>query len=200
MMRAMPLPAHLPDRRLSREFFDRGAIVVARALIGVELYIDGVGGAIVETEAYCGGEDPASHSFRGETPRNRSMFGPAGHAYVYRSYGIHWCLNMVCRRAGAVLIRALRPVAGIEVMRLRRETQEVRLLCAGPGRLCQALAVDRSHDGLPLDDAPFELWKSAKRQSIVAGTRIGITRAVEHPWRFGLMGSPMVSRKFALEQ
>jgi len=179
--------------------FDRPVEDVARQLIGATLRVEGVGGLIVETEAY-DGEDPASHSFSGPTPRNKAMFGPPGHAYVYRSYGIHWCFNLVCREAGhgaGVLIRALEPLWGLDVMRERRGGLADRLLCAGPGRLCQALGIDGSHDGLPLDAPPFQLESATADVVIVEGPRIGITRAREVPWRFGLAGSRYLSRGFA---
>jgi DNA-3-methyladenine glycosylase len=181
---------------LSREFFARSVHEVAPELIGVTLLVDGVGGPIVEVEAY-DQEDPASHGFRGRTVRNASMFGPPGHAYVYRSYGIHWCLNLVCGREDvpeAALIRALEPVAGIERMRERRGLVSPLLLCAGPGRLCQALDVTSAYDGLPLDDPPFELRPRNGEVDVVAGSRIGITRAIEQPWRYALAGSRYVSR------
>ena len=152
--------------------FNRPAHEVAQLLIGVEVLVNGVGGRIVETEAY-DREDPASHAFTGPTERNFAMFGPPAHAYVYRSYGIHWCLNFVCREAGhgaGVLIRALEPTVGLDTMRRRRGLDEDRLLCAGPGRLCQALAVTREHDGLPLDVPPFELRPTAGPVVVVAGT------------------------------
>ncbi len=160
------------------------------------MLVDGVGGPIVEVEAY-DGTDPASHGFRGRTPRNAAMFGPPGHAYVYRSYGIHWCLNLVCGEEGeaeAVLVRALEPAHGLETMRARRGLEQERLLAAGPGRLCQALAVTRDHDGLPLDAPPFELLPAAEAVEVVAGPRIGISVAVELPWRYAVAGSRWLSR------
>jgi DNA-3-methyladenine glycosylase len=183
---------------LTRAFFADAASVVARKLIGATLLVDGVGGVIVETEAY-DRDDPASHSFGGQTARNASMFGPPGHSYVYRSYGIHWCLNFVCgeQTGSAVLIRALAPEAGIEVMRERRRLTDLRLLCAGPGRLCEALAITRAHDGLPLDCPPFALAMARTEPEVLVGPRIGIARGVETPWRFGLAGSPFLSRPFA---
>jgi DNA-3-methyladenine glycosylase len=183
---------------LGCEFFARSVHEVAPDLIGCTLLVDGVGGAIVEVEAY-DHEDPASHGFRGETARNRSMFGPPGHAYVYRSYGIHWCLNLVCEEKGvaaAVLLRALEPAHGVEEMRARRNLDEPRLLCSGPGRLCQALAVTGEHDGLPLDRPPFELRARGGEPEIVTGPRVGITQAADLPWRYGLAGSPYLSRGF----
>jgi DNA-3-methyladenine glycosylase len=169
---------------------------VAPTLIGATLLVDGVGGRIVEVEAY-DQEDPASHGYRGRTQRNASMFGPPGHAYVYRSYGVHWCLNLVCEDEGvasAVLIRALEPTHGIEHMRERRGLEAERLLCSGPGRLCQALAVTREHDGRPLDRPPFEVLAADKPVEVVAGPRIGITQAVELPWRYAEASSRFLSR------
>ena len=160
------------------------------------LLVDGVGGRIVEVEAY-DHEDPASHGFRGRTERNASMFGPPGHAYVYRSYGIHWCLNFVCEDEGvanAVLVRALEPTHDLETMRERRGLDDPRLLCSGPGRLCQALGVTREHDGLALDRPPFELLAAEGPVEVVSGPRIGITRAAELPWRYAEAGSRFLSR------
>lgn len=174
---------------------------VARQLIGVTLLVDGVGGRIVETEAY-DQADPASHTFGGQTARNGAMFGPPGHAYVYRSYGLHWCFNTVCREAGhgaGVLLRAMEPTQGIETMRARRGLQELRLLCAGPGRLAQALGIDARLNAQPLAGPPFELLARAAAEPIevLAGPRIGISKAVDVPWRFGLKGSRFLSRGFA---
>ncbi len=180
--------------------FSAASEAVARQLIGVRLLVDGVGGVIVETEAY-DGEDPASHSFGGPSVRNAAMFGPPGCAYVYRSYGIHWCLNLVCREAGhgaGVLIRAIAPTDGLDLMRKRRGLDDLRLLCAGPGRVGQALGIDRSFNGLPLDRPPFALYAPAPGLEcpVVAGPRIGISKAVDQPWRFGLAGSRFLSRPF----
>ncbi len=183
-------------RRIGPDFFARSVHDVAPGLVGATLLVDGVGGTIVEVEAYHP-EDPASHAFRGRTARNASMFGPPGHAYVYRSYGIHWCLNLVCEEEGtaaAVLLRALEPTHGLEQMRERRGTHKPRLLCAGPGRLCEALAVTGAHDGAALDEPPFELHAGAGQVEVVAAPRIGITRAADLPWRYVLAGSRFVSR------
>jgi DNA-3-methyladenine glycosylase len=177
----------------------RSAHEVAPDLIGSELYVDGVGGVIVEVEAY-DHADPAAHGFGNRrTERNAAMFLGGGHAYVYRSYGIHWCLNVVCGVedvAEAVLIRALHPTRGLAAMRERRGVRDPRLLCSGPGRLCQALGVTRAHDGLRLDRPPFLLKEKTVEVEIVTGTRIGITKAAEQPWRYGLAGSRFVSRRF----
>ena len=187
-----------PTTPLSRAFFARSVHDVARDLIGSTLLVEGTGGLIVETEAYSH-EDPASHSFRGRTARNASMFGPPGHAYVYLSYGMHWCLNFVCGRdplGSGVLIRALEPTAGLLVMRARRGVEDVRLLCSGPGRLCQALAVTGREDGAPLDAPPFLIVRRTREPELLVGPRIGITQAPDKPWRFGLAGSVFVSRPF----
>jgi DNA-3-methyladenine glycosylase len=186
-------------RALTQAFFRRSVHEVAPEVIGAELYVDGVGGTIVEVEAY-DHEDPAAHGFGNRrTARNASMFLAGGHAYVYRSYGIHWCLNLVCGDedvASAVLVRALAPTRGLEEMRRRRRVAEPRLLCSGPGRLCQALGVTREHDGRPLDGPPFELVAREAKPEIVVGARVGITKAADRQWRYGLAGSPYVSRRF----
>jgi DNA-3-methyladenine glycosylase len=184
--------------RLTRPFFDRSVHEVAPELIGATLLVNGVGGTIVEVEAYHH-SDPAAHSYGGQTPRNAVMFGPPGEAYVYRSYGIHWCLNFVCEAAGsasAVLIRALAPTEGLALMRRRRGLKDERALCSGPGKLCEALGVTIKHNGLPLDRAPFELRARRTTPEIVVGPRIGITKAVEQPWRYGMKGSRFLSRAF----
>lgn len=175
-------------------FWTRHPALVARDLIGWTVLVDGVGGRIVETEAYHH-EDPASHSFSGRTARNAAMFGPVAHAYVYRSYGIHWCLNFVCGEdpGNAVLIRALEPTAGLEAMAARRGLVDPRGLCSGPGKLCQALGVTRAQDGLALDRAPFAISPGAAA-GVAVGPRIGITKGVETPWRFGEAGSRFLSR------
>lgn len=189
--------------------FSAPAHAVARRLIGMTLLVDGVGGRIVETEAY-DQADPASHTYGGPTARNAAMFGPPGHAYVYRSYGLHWCVNTVCREAGhgaGVLLRALEPTHGLEAMRARRGLQDARLLCAGPGRLAQALDIDARLDGEPLDRPPFQLLEPASScaasaaaapatVAVACGPRIGISKAVEVPWRFGEAGSRYLSRPF----
>jgi DNA-3-methyladenine glycosylase len=184
--------------RLTRSFFDRSVHKVAPELIGATLLVDGVGGVIVELEAYHH-TDPAAHSYNGRTERNAVMFGPPGYVYVYRSYGIHWCLNFVCEAEGsasAVLIRALAPTEGLAVMRRRRGLSEPRALCSGPGKLTEALSVTMKHNGLPLDRAPFELRARERKPEIVTGPRIGISKAVGLPWRFGLKGSPFLSKPF----
>ena len=174
-------------------FFSRPAVEVAPDLIGVTLLVDSVGGPLVEVEAY-DATDPASHSFIGPTPRNRAMFGPAGNAYVYRIYGIHWCLNFVCAPGSAVLIRALEPVHGTDLMRQRRGGLGDRQLCSGPGKLCQALGVTIAHDGLSLDAPPFSLRAAISQSDVAAGPRIGISKGVDTPWRFALRKSPFLSK------
>ncbi len=172
---------------------------VAPDLIGSGLYVDGVGGVIVEVEAY-DHEDPAAHGFGNRrTERNASMFLGGGHVYVYRSYGIHWCLNIVCGErgvAGAVLIRALRPTRDVFTMRARRGVRGIRDLCSGPGKLCQALGITREHDGLRVDEPPFLLVPRLRPLEVVTGPRIGITKAADLPWRYGLAGSRYLSRPF----
>lgn len=183
---------------LTAAFFDRDVLAVARELIGATLLVEGVGGAIVETEAY-DPDEPASHAFRGRTARNAVMFGPPGRAYVYFTYGMHWCLNFVCGAEGhatAVLIRALAPEAGLEAMRARRGVEALRLLCSGPARLTQALGVTNRHNGLALAAPPFLVLERAAAPAIAVGPRIGISQAKDLPWRFGLAGSPFLSRPF----
>jgi DNA-3-methyladenine glycosylase len=185
-------------KRLTKSFFDRSVHDVAPGLIGVTLLVGGVGGRIVEVEAYHQ-TDPAAHSYNGPTPRNAVMFGPAGYLYVYRSYGIHWCMNFVCEPEGsaaAVLIRAIEPVEGVALMRRRRGVKDLRLLCSGPGRVCEALAVTAAHNGLALDVPPFELFAATEPVEIVSGVRIGLTKAVEKPWRYGEKGSRFLSKPF----
>jgi len=183
--------------QLDAEFFARDAVTVARALIGVRLLVNEVGGIVVETEAY-DREDPASHSYNGETKRNAVMFGPPGRAYVYRIYGAHWCLNAVCAGdpRGAVLIRALEPTDGLHEMAERRGTGAARLLCSGPGRLCQALGVTGAHDGARFDEPPFALYAAERPVAVAVGPRIGLSKAIDTPWRFGAAGSPFLSRPF----
>ena len=181
---------------LKRDFFARSVHEVAPELIGATLLVDGVGGRIVEVEAY-DPQDPASHAYRGRTARNAVMFGPPGHAYVYRSYGIHWCLNLVCGVEGvaeAALIRALEPTDRLDLQRIRRGVEDVKALCSGPGKLCQALGVTRKHDGLALDVPPFRLEERVEVPEIVAGPRIGITRGTELSWRYMNANSPYLSR------
>jgi DNA-3-methyladenine glycosylase len=181
-----------PARRpADAAFYLRSAPEVARDLIGAYLAVDGVGGVIIETEAY-EPDDPASHSYRGETARNGAMFRPGGVAYVYRSYGIHWCLNVVTGAEGhgaAVLIRALEPTSGLGMMAARRGVADPRQFASGPGRLTQALGLDRRHDGLKLSDWPFRLELAPAPATVVTGPRIGITKGVETPWRFRMVGA-----------
>ena len=184
---------------LRKAFFNRSVQEVAPDLIGATLLVDGVGGIIVEVEAYHHTE-PAAHSYRGPTPRNVVMFGPAGFVYVYRSYGIHWCVNFVCEKAGsaaAVLIRALEPTHGLAAMRRRRGLGDERSLCSGPGKLTEALSITHAHNGLALDAPPFALYARTAKPDVVAGVRIGLTKAVDLPWRYGLKGSKFLSKPFA---
>jgi DNA-3-methyladenine glycosylase len=198
---AKPLAKPLTGRRLAR-FFARSVHQVAPDLIGATLLVGPIGkqagGTIVEVEAYHHTE-PAAHSYGGPTARNAVMFGPPGRVYVYRSYGIHWCVNFVCEPEGsasAVLIRALMPEHGLAAMRRRRGVTDERLLCSGPGRLTEALAITHAHNGLALDEAPFALFARAAPVEVVRGPRIGISKAVELPWRYGLAGSRYLSRPF----
>lgn len=170
------------------------AVDLARALIGARLVVRGTGGTVIETEAYAR-DDPASHSFRGPTARNATMFGPPGHAYVYRSYGIHLCLNVVGRTGEAVLIRAMEPEIGLETMQARRRGRMP--LCAGPGRVAQALGIGPADDGAPFDGGALSLiLPPGPPATIVTGSRIGISRGVDLPWRFGLAGARGLSRPF----
>ena len=186
-------------QRLDETFFERSVHDVARDLIGCSLLFDGVGGPIVETESY-ERDDPACHAYVGLTQRTAPLFGPPGHAYVYRSYGIHACLNFVCQpeqEAAAVLIRALEPRWGLDEMRHRRSRLRARDLCSGPGKLTEALGIGLEMNRAPLTEAPFELrdradgWRDAR---VATGPRIGITRAAELPWRFCAVGSEYLSR------
>jgi DNA-3-methyladenine glycosylase len=198
MAQNRPTKAQPPGKPLKRAFFARSVHEVAPDLIGATLLVGGVGGIIVEVEAYHH-TDPAAHSFRGQTPRNMVMFGPPGFAYVYRSYGIHWCVNFVCEKEGsasAVLIRALEPTHGIAAMRRRRGLHDERSLCSGPGKLTEALGITHAHNGLPLDAPPIALHARREKPEIAAGARIGITKAVELPWRYGLKGSRFLSKPF----
>lgn len=192
------LPAAKLGRPLKRSFFDRPVLEVAPDLIGATLLVNGVGGIIVEVEAYHQSE-PAAHSYRGPTPRNMVMFGPPGFTYVYRSYGIHWCVNFVCEKAGsasAVLIRALEPTHGLAMMRKRRGVDDERALCSGPGKLCEALGVTVKESALPLDQPPYALHARTGKVDVVSGVRIGLTKAIDLPWRYGLKGSRFVSKRF----
>jgi DNA-3-methyladenine glycosylase len=185
-------------KRLTRAFFGRSVHEVAPDLIGATMLVDGVGGIIVEVEAYHHTE-PAAHSYNGPTPRNQIMFGPPGYAYVYRSYGIHWCVNFVCEDKGsaaAVLIRALEPTHGLAAMRRRRHAVDVHALCSGPGKLTEALGITIAHNTLQLDRAPFALHARTEDVEVATGIRIGITKAVELPWRYGVKGSKFLSKPF----
>lgn len=191
--------ASTPGKLLRKAFFARSVHDVAPELIGATFLVDGVGGIIVEVEAYHH-TDPAAHSYGGPTPRNQVMFGPPGFAYVYRSYGIHWCVNFVCEKAGsasAVLIRALEPTHGIAAMRRRRHQHDERSLCSGPGKLTEALGITGAFNASALDQPPTALYARLSMPDVVAGVRIGITKAVELPWRYGLKGSKFLSKPFA---
>ncbi|BAT60332.1 3-methyladenine DNA glycosylase [Variibacter gotjawalensis] len=188
----------MPQKVLGRDFFARSVHEVAPDLIGATFLFGGAGGVIVEVEAYHH-TDPAAHSFNGLTPRNAVMFGPPGYAYVYRSYGIHWCVNFVCEAEGsasAVLLRAIAPSEGIDAMIDRRGTDDVRALCSGPGKVCAALGITNAHNGLRLDRAPYRLLPRNRDVDIVTGVRIGITKAADLPWRYGLAGSRFLSKPF----
>jgi DNA-3-methyladenine glycosylase len=183
---------------LRRAFFARHVLEVAPDLIGVTMLVNGAGGIIVEVEAYHHTE-PAAHSFNGPTLRNSVMFGPPGFVYVYRSYGIHWCINFVCEKKGsasAVLIRALQPTHGIAAMRRRRGLNDEKSLCSGPGKLTEALGITHRQNAMALDAPPFALHARAGKPDIVTGVRIGLTKAVELPWRYGLRGSKFLSKPF----
>ena len=189
-------PPH--GKPLKRAFFARSVHEVAPDLIGATLLLNGTGGIIVEVEAYHH-TDPAAHSFRGPTPRNLVMFGPPGYLYVYRSYGIHWCMNLVCEKEGsasAVLIRAIEPTHGLPAMRRRRGVHDERALCSGPGKLTEALGVTHAQNGLVLDAPPFAMFARKVDVEVVTGVRIGLTKAVDLPWRYGLKGSKFLSKPF----
>lgn len=190
-------------RPLPRRFFARDSVAVARALLGCLLVHQTpagvVIGRIVETEAYRGPDDPASHAYR-RTGRSEIMFGRPGVAYVYLSYGVHWCLNVVTEdhgAPGAVLLRALEPAAGVDLMQRRAPTTRAALLASGPGRLTRMMGVRGRHNGVDLTRSPLYIGDGGKRRgTIVAGPRIGITAAADRPWRFGLAGHPALSRPF----
>jgi DNA-3-methyladenine glycosylase len=189
----MPKPS-----RLRKSFFDRSVHEVAHELIGASLLFRGTGGIIVEVEAYHH-TDPAAHSFNGQTPRNAVMFGPPGYVYVYRSYGIHWCINFVCEEKGsasAVLLRAIEPTEGIAAMQRRRRANDIRMLCSGPGKLTEAMGITHAQNGAAVDEAPFELRARTSEPEIAVGVRIGITKAAELPWRYGLKSSRYLSKPF----
>ncbi|MBV9457862.1 MAG: DNA-3-methyladenine glycosylase [Bradyrhizobium sp.] len=196
--KAAPATTPALGKPLKRSFFARSVHEVAPDLIGATLLFNGVGGVIVELEAYHH-TDPAAHSYSGPTPRNEVMFGPPGYVYVYRSYGIHWCVNFVCEKMGsasAVLIRALEPTHGLAAMRRRRGLDDMRALCSGPGKLTEALGITREHNALALDAPPFALHARKETVAVVSGIRIGLTKAVDLPWRYGLKDSKFVSKPF----
>jgi DNA-3-methyladenine glycosylase len=187
-----------PGPRLRKSFFARSVHEVAPDLIGATFLVNGVGGIIVEVEAY-DQTDPAAHSFRGPTPRNAVMFGPPGFTYVYLSYGLNWCVNFVCHAAGSaagVLIRAIEPTHGLAAMRGRRGVADTKALCSGPGKLCEALAITKALSELPIDKPPIALHSRSGEAEIANGVRIGLTKAVDLPWRYGLKGSNFLSKRF----
>jgi DNA-3-methyladenine glycosylase len=187
-----------PGPRLRKSFFARSVHEVAPDLIGATFLVNGVGGIIVEVEAY-DQSDPAAHSFRGPTPRNAVMFGPPGFTYVYLSYGRNWCVNFVCQAAGSaagVLIRAIEPTHGLAAMRRRRGVADTKALCSGPGKLCEALAITKTLSELPIDRSPIALHARSGEAEIATGVRIGLTKAVDLPWRYGLKGSNFLSKRF----
>jgi DNA-3-methyladenine glycosylase len=187
-----------PGPRLRKSFFARSVHEVAPDLIGATFLVNGVGGIIVEVEAY-DQTDPAAHSFRGPTPRNAVMFGPPGYTYVYLSYGLNWCVNFVCQAAGSaagVLLRAIEPTHGLAAMRRRRGVTDAKALCSGPGKLCEALAITKAFSELPIDRSPIALHARSGGAEIATGVRIGLTKAVDLPWRYGLKGSKYLSKRF----
>src|ERR1700729_640071 len=187
-----------PGRRLRKSFFARSVHEVAPDLIGATFLGNWVGGIIVEVEAY-DQTDPAAHSFRGPTPRNAVMFGPPGYTYVYLSYGLNWCVNLVCQAAGSaagVLLRAIEPTHGLAAMRQRRGVTDAKALCSGPGKLCEALAITKALSELPIDRSPIALHARSGGAEIATGVRIGLTKAVDLPWRYGLKGSKYLSKRF----
>jgi DNA-3-methyladenine glycosylase len=195
---APPDGSRSPGPRLRKSFFARSVHEVAPDLIGATFLVNGVGGIIVEVEAY-DQTDPAAHSFRGPTPRNAVMFGPPGYTYVYLSYGLNWCVNFVCQAAGSaagVLLRAIEPTHGLAAMRRRRGVTDAKALCSGPGKLCEALAITKALSELPIDRSPIALHARSGGAEIATGVRIGLTKAVDLPWRYGLKGSKYLSKPF----
>lgn len=189
-----PIGAGPLEGEALRDFFERDAIAVARDLLGCHILVNSIGGRITETEAYFP-DDEASHSFRGPTKRNGAMYGPPGNVYIYRIYGMYWCLNFVCTPGSAVLIRAIEPETGIAEMAERRGTDQLTSLCSGPGKLCQAMDIGIAINDRLLDREPYALFPSAP-VPIVSGKRIGITKNAEAPWRFGIQGSRYLSKPF----
>jgi DNA-3-methyladenine glycosylase len=184
--------------RLRKSFFARSVHKVAPDLIGATFLVNGVGGIIVEVEAY-DQTDPAAHSFRGPTPQNAVMFGPPGYTYIYLSYGLNWCVNFVCQAAGSaagVLLRAIEPTHGLAAMRRRRGVTDAKALCSGPGKLCEALAITKALSELPIDRSPIALHARSGGAETATGVRIGLTKAVDLPWRYGLKGSKYLSKPF----